>query len=164
MQFSSSIPEAQTQPAPSTTSAAPAPSPVVSATTRPRVSLATKCPQVLKHQQAALALVTEFTTEAQSQANSRSAARFDQVIAEFDYALEVAPEQPVSFIQQQRVTMSNLREYMQVVGSRTTDLRDFRPSGPRSRINASPSHDDLRRARTSWPDASAGTAHRGLRS
>lgn len=118
--------EPQAAPSPSV-SASPSPSPA----SRARVSLATVCPDLFEHQQAAADLVTEFVDDAQALADGRASttARFDAVIADLNYDASIAPLELVPFIEQQIATMRELRSYLQTGGERTSHFRDFRSSG-----------------------------------
>lgn len=96
-----------------------------------RVSYATVCPDLIKHGQATVGLVGEFLDNPQRLADGGAAttARFDAVIADWEYDRDVAPEALVPFIEAQIKTTQYLRDYLQVGGARRSDFREFRSSG-----------------------------------
>lgn len=113
----------------------PAPTSTTSVTTStapPRLSWPVACHEIVQDLPAAADLVTEFVTDAQKLADGGPATtdRFDAAIKDLDYDAQIAPLPLVPFIGQQRDTLDGIRDYLIVGGARSTDLRDFRTSGP----------------------------------
>lgn len=101
--------------------------------TRPKVrqSYFQACPQLIQHGQAATDLVLEFTTDAQALADQgqQTKDRFDTVIADMASDTETAPVDVVPFIKTQLVTLRDLREYLDVGGTRHTDFQAYKWAG-----------------------------------
>jgi len=113
---------AEPVPAPSTTSAPTTHQEIA------RVSYATICPDLLAHGTASADLVSEFVNDPQAMANQHTAttARFDTVIEDLEFDIAAAPAQLSPFIREQVTTLVELREFLQVGGTRHTELRRYK--------------------------------------
>jgi hypothetical protein len=92
-----------------------------------RVSYATACLDLLHHVTSSANLAKELVNDTQRLADGGAAttARFDQIIEDFQYDREVAPEPLVPFISTELETMKGLRRYL-LVGAGVTWQPDFR--------------------------------------
>lgn len=111
----------KSEPAPAATSEVPA----STLAPLPRVSYATICPELLKHEKASAHLLAELFQDAQALADGGDTTtdRFNAIIEDLEYDKTISPEPLVPFIEWQLGVMRELRDYVHVGGELNTDVQ-----------------------------------------